>query len=468
MPADAPRISTIVPLYNGAATIERTLRSACGQSVRDLEILVVNDGSTDDGPRIVEAMAREDARIRLIAQPNRGLPSARNAGLAHARGRHVHFLDADDTIDPRAYEKLLPAVNAGDTGAAVAGHEVRTAEGVLIDTNLPNRDVVTLDDLVDRVGFVCHAPLLRRATIADLRFDERLRSYEDLDFWLRLGERGVRWTVVNEPLVTYVMHPGSMSRNVAVMLDAAHDVLTRLFERQAALPPEQRRIDASPERLARRLRHFALSYATQTVMLRGEDAVDEAVALFADAKGDKRISPDEAAEKAHHAFTYALARSYDDDLEREAEVLVPVGAFWRRGEARGWAEPGLAPRARAHLELIRHEHTIIAGAILDELMPVRRITIVGYGRNGTRLAALARERGIGVTIRDDRLDPVGPPAPGHPPVAPMDAPLHPGEPVVLTPLDDGALMARFAHAPRLIRWSDVRRGLLTPDALPAA
>lgn len=469
MPADTPLVSTIIPLYNGAATIERTLRSVCAQSTGALEILVVNDGSTDDGPGIVDALRRTDTRVQRIDRANTGLPAARNTGLARARGRYVHFLDADDTIEADAYAKFVEADRRAGTGAVVAGHEVRTMDGALIDTILPNCAEVGLDDLVDRVGFVCHAPLVRRDRIGSLEFDESFLSYEDLDFWFRLGETGLRWSVVNEPLVHYSMRVGSMSRNVAVMLAAAQDAVWNLFERQRALPAGDRLMDASLERRDRRLAHFALAYATQTVMLGGIEAVDGAVALFAGARGDKHITPEDAAEKTHHGFTYALARSYDDDLDREVDVLRPLAEFWRRCEAQGWAAPGLAADAPIHLRRLRHEHEMIAEAILDEIEGATRLTIIGYGRNGAVLARLAGERGLDVTVRDDRFDATrAARLPDWPPVESMDAPLRVGEPVVLSPLVDDALAQRFAQAEDLMRWRLVRRALFTPATLRVA
>lgn len=467
MPA-APLISTIIPLYNGADTVERTIASVRAQSLSDIEIVVVNDGSTDAGPAIVDALARSDARITLVHRPNGGLPCARNTGLDHARGTYIHFLDADDTIDPRAYEVLTRA-DTHATGAVVCGHHVRTMSGQLIDTNIPNRAVVTVDDLVDRIGFVCHAPLLRRAAIGSLRFSESFRSYEDLDFWFRLGETGVRWVVVNEPLVTYTMRPGSMSKDLTVMLAAAHDALANLFDRQRALPESQRCIDASPDRLGLRLRHFALAYATQTAIQKGATGPDEGIDLFASARGDKRITPEEAAEKARHAFTYALARPIHDDLDQETDALRALNEFWSGCAARGWADSHLPVDALIHLRRIQHEHAMVAAEILDRLAGDGALTIIGYGCNGSVLADLGLERGLRITIRDDRFtDPLRAPVPQGTLAESMDAPLRSGEPVVISPLGDDALAARFAGCDRVIRWRDVRREIFAPRRLLAS
>src|SRR5438876_3167163 len=88
------RISVIIPLFNKAAYVERALAAVAAQTFTDFEAIVVNDGSTDEGPQIVKAFS--DARVRIIDQDNLGPGAARNRGIAEARGEFVAFLDADD------------------------------------------------------------------------------------------------------------------------------------------------------------------------------------------------------------------------------------------------------------------------------------------------------------------------------------------------------------------------------------
>ncbi len=104
MPGVALPFSVIIPLYNKEDTIERALRSVFNQTVQDFEILVVNDGSTDNGVRIVEAIG--DPRIRLIHQENQGVSAARNRGIAEAKHELIAFLDADDEWLPEFLETI--------------------------------------------------------------------------------------------------------------------------------------------------------------------------------------------------------------------------------------------------------------------------------------------------------------------------------------------------------------------------
>lgn len=99
-----PKVTAVVPVYNTEAYVEETLRSLTGQTLRELEILVINDGSTDRSLDVVERLAAEDGRIVVVSQPNKGLSEARNAGIDRAKGEFIHFMDSDDVLEADAYE----------------------------------------------------------------------------------------------------------------------------------------------------------------------------------------------------------------------------------------------------------------------------------------------------------------------------------------------------------------------------
>jgi len=119
----APAVSAIIPLYNKQASVRRAVESVLNQSVRDLELIVVDDGSRDDGPRIVEAIG--DPRIHLVRQANAGPGAARNRGLALARGRFVAFLDADDEWLAGFLEQALEALGRHPEAGAFAANHLR-------------------------------------------------------------------------------------------------------------------------------------------------------------------------------------------------------------------------------------------------------------------------------------------------------------------------------------------------------
>lgn len=102
-----PLISVIVPVYNDAKYLDGCLSSIISQTYKNLEIIVVNDGATDDSPKIIKKFAADDARIKVIEQQNQGLSAARNTGLKQATGRLVAFIDADDDVSVNYFEYLF-------------------------------------------------------------------------------------------------------------------------------------------------------------------------------------------------------------------------------------------------------------------------------------------------------------------------------------------------------------------------
>ncbi len=101
-----PVLSVIVPVYNAAPWLRECLDSLLSQSLREIEILCVDDGSTDESPAILRDYAAKDARLRLLRQENRGAGAARNAGIEAAAGEYLYFMDADDTVTPEGLERL--------------------------------------------------------------------------------------------------------------------------------------------------------------------------------------------------------------------------------------------------------------------------------------------------------------------------------------------------------------------------
>lgn len=107
-----PVISVIIPVYNTAEYLAECLDSVLAQTFQDVEIICINDGSTDDSPQILEAYAQKDSRIRIINQPNLGVVAARNNAIAQALGTYIFPLDSDDVIVPVCLEKLYSVISS--------------------------------------------------------------------------------------------------------------------------------------------------------------------------------------------------------------------------------------------------------------------------------------------------------------------------------------------------------------------
>ncbi len=114
-------ISIIIPVYKSEKTLERCIQSVCDQTYKELEIIIIVDGSVDASGKMADACAGRDARIRVIHQGNQGVSAARNAGIDAANGRYIQFLDSDDYLEKDACEKLLHAIEKWDVDMVIAG-----------------------------------------------------------------------------------------------------------------------------------------------------------------------------------------------------------------------------------------------------------------------------------------------------------------------------------------------------------
>lgn len=140
-----PAISVIIPVYNKEAYVEKALRSVLEQPFEDIEIIAVNDGSTDASLSLIMRLAAEDERVRVIDIPNGGVSKARNVGLAHARGEWIQFLDADDWLEETYLQQAMQllAENPADilfSGFSMVNERMETVKEVLLpETGVMNQ-----------------------------------------------------------------------------------------------------------------------------------------------------------------------------------------------------------------------------------------------------------------------------------------------------------------------------------------
>ncbi|MCW6509614.1 glycosyltransferase family 2 protein [Lichenifustis flavocetrariae] len=213
-------IAAVVPLYNGAAFIEAALMSIVTQIRAADEIIVVDDGSTDDGPAIVTRLAAVYP-IRLVARGNGGQSSARNLGVRLSNGSHIAFLDQDDLWYPFHLEELERTIlhsEAGRLGWVYSNlDEIDEAGAVVLRRKLdrlPSRHPKTSvqDCLRDDMFVLPSASLIVRAAFDAVGgFDERLCGYEDDDLFLRMFRAGYTHVYLDKPLSQWRIHAGSTS-----------------------------------------------------------------------------------------------------------------------------------------------------------------------------------------------------------------------------------------------------------------
>ncbi len=124
------KVSVIVPVYNVEKYLSKCLDSILNQTLKDIEIICINDGSSDMSPEILKTYAQKDARIIVLNQVNKGLGAARNAGIQIAKGEYIGFVDSDDFIDEDFYEKLYLAAVKNNAEIAAAGYERINYKGI--------------------------------------------------------------------------------------------------------------------------------------------------------------------------------------------------------------------------------------------------------------------------------------------------------------------------------------------------
>jgi glycosyltransferase involved in cell wall biosynthesis len=218
-------IAAVIPLFNGEAFIREALESVFAQTSPPDEIIVVDDGSTDNGMNIVSELAITRP-VTLISKSNGGQSSARNMAVDRCRSSHIALLDQDDIWYPdhlatlrRPFEDGTPVAGGLalvygnldhiDAGGQMVAHSHLDS----IDSTHPKK---TLEDCLGRDMFILPSASLieRQAFLEAGRFDERLSGYEDDDLFLRLFRKGYRSVYINEPVTKWRIHAASTSFSV--------------------------------------------------------------------------------------------------------------------------------------------------------------------------------------------------------------------------------------------------------------
>ena len=242
-----PAISIIMPCYNAAAHLPKSVGSLLQQTNPDWELIAIDDGSVDGTSDWLESQT--DTRIHCHRQANQGVSAARNAGLALAKGGYVAFLDADDTWAPDFLEKMAAILDANpDIGLAYCGWQNIGLAGGRGNPFVPP-DYETPEKLVDLFSgckWPIHAAMTRREAFLKTKgFNHELKNAEDYALWLEIaGKTSI--ARVPEVLAYYHFHDGvqassNLARSALHLLAAQHDYLARHKEFAAQLGKSRRR-----------------------------------------------------------------------------------------------------------------------------------------------------------------------------------------------------------------------------------
>ena len=231
-----PMISVVLPTYNRAALLREAIASVRAQTFTDWELLVIDDGSTDDSAAVIREAARTDRRIRALRGPHRGVSAARNLGIEHAQGAYVAFLDDDDFWTPEHAARQLAQLSAHPEWAFVYTQaELRYEYG---STKLRHPLATTFEMLLEKNTIAVPAVLARRTILLEMGgFPVVMRVSEDVNLWLRISAR-YPFGVIEEPLTVCRQ---SLARNDARYREAIENHLHTLAQLARTVTTASRR-----------------------------------------------------------------------------------------------------------------------------------------------------------------------------------------------------------------------------------
>jgi len=243
---EVPRVSVVLPTYDSARFLGKAIQSVLDQTFQDWELIVVDDGSTDNTRDVVAAF--QDPRIRYVHQENRGAAAALNAGLRLARGAYVAFLGADDRW---LAEKLALQVAQLDGLPSKVGmvyadlHLVNLEDGTILGRFLDGREPPrgrVLSQLVRTEGSFIHpcASLIRREVFDRVGlFDEGLRTHEDWDLWIRIAT-AYEVEALDIPLAVYGRRSSQLTKDIRQMYLDGVEAKLRVLHTHALRPADRR------------------------------------------------------------------------------------------------------------------------------------------------------------------------------------------------------------------------------------
>lgn len=264
-----PHFSVVIPTHNRAGFLSRALQSVLDQSWADFEIIVVDDGSTDDTAAMVRKCA--DRRVRLVQQPQGERAAARNKGIRLAQGEYIAFLDDDDLWAPTKLANSLRAFDTIKVGVVYTGWRYMDAsEGLLPQApHVPEKRGQVARDLLFDCWFPTSAAVVRRSSIERAgEFDDTLVPVEDWDLWIRIAGQGDEFNFASEPLLSYRLHEQNSTKALDRLEKSSHQMLDKAFSRVGS-PHEDARDEA-----------YARLYLNSSVRYLGCREIDAASRLF--------------------------------------------------------------------------------------------------------------------------------------------------------------------------------------------
>ncbi len=238
-----PTVSIIICAYNAAPYIADTLDSVFAQTFHDYEIIVVNDGSTDDTE---ELLAPYLHRIKYLTQKNAGPAAARNTAMREAGGKYIALLDSDDQWMPNYLEKMLAQLEADPIIDVLYPNAMLFGaphwEGQLFQDVCPSTAPITLEKVLTRESNIFISAVFKRAILGQVGvFDEDLCGSEDFDLWVRMLLHGFRFAFTTEVLARYRKRKDSLSSGSVKYYENAMQAYRKIFD-EPTLTAAQRKL----------------------------------------------------------------------------------------------------------------------------------------------------------------------------------------------------------------------------------
>ena len=221
-------ISLIVPIYNVEKFLPSCIESIMRQTYKNIEIILVDDGSPDSCPQICDEYAEKDERIRVIHQKNKGLSGARNTGIANAQGEYLVFVDSDDTVEPTMVEDLYTYATENDCAIVACGRNYVFEDGqVICKITDETSKVYNFEDAMHEMNtftlfdMSAWAKIYKKELFESIRFPEGKLS-EDYYIAYKLFDMAQSIGYVAKPLYNYLQRQSSISRNKKINHDFAY------------------------------------------------------------------------------------------------------------------------------------------------------------------------------------------------------------------------------------------------------
>jgi glycosyltransferase involved in cell wall biosynthesis len=269
------KVSVIIPIYNRADLLPRAMSSVLNQTFQDFELIIVDDGSTDNTKQVVEEFQKKDKRIKYIWQENSGGPAKpRNIGIKDSQGEYIAFLDSDDDWLPEKLEKQLEIFEKNrQTNLGFVGcNALIVKEDKIQEYKTPKYKNILPKILEGCFIWSCSSVIIKKLVLDKVGFfDENLKIGDDWDMWIRIIINGYSFDFVDEPLFKYYIHSGNIS--------ALKNIKKIAVDYNFLLEKYKKYYEQNPKIYSNRLRYTGASYILAKDLKKGREYFKKSIKI---------------------------------------------------------------------------------------------------------------------------------------------------------------------------------------------